>query len=144
MSPQIPKTMKAIRYNKVQDYKLVNIPVPVPRANEVLIKGDRSQTIGACSNIWLTRTVRSCGICGTDLHIHDGDFESNMPVVTGHETSGEVVAIGGEVQHFAIGDKVTADNSELCGHCHFCREGKLLFCENFVAHGVHCKLFMIR
>ncbi|KAF2466624.1 NADP-dependent mannitol dehydrogenase [Lindgomyces ingoldianus] len=119
MSLQIPQTMKAIRYNKIKDYELVTIPVPTPKADEVLIK------------------VKSCGICGTDLHIHDGDFESRMPVVTGHETSGEVVAIGSNVTGFAIGERVTGDNSELCGHCHFCREGKLLFCENFVAHGVH-------
>lgn len=84
-------------------------------------------------------TVKSCGICGTDLHIHNGDFESAMPVVTGHETSGIVVKIGESVKGFKIGDKVTADNSELCGYCHYCREGKLLYCENFQAHGVHRK-----
>lgn len=60
-----------------------------------------------------------------------------MPVITGHETSGIVVQIGDAVTGFELGDKVTADNSELCGHCHYCREGKLLYCENFVAHGIH-------
>lgn len=62
-----------------------------------------------------------------------------MPVVTGHESSGLVVKIGSDVQGFKIGDKVTADNSELCGHCHYCRQGKPLYCENFLAHGVHRK-----
>lgn len=82
--------------------------------------------------------VKSCGICGTDLHIHNGDFDSRMPVVTGHESSGIVVAIGSAVQRaFALGDKVTADNSELCGWCHYCRKGQPLYCENFQAHGVH-------
>ena len=61
-----------------------------------------------------------------------------MPVVTGHETSGIVVRMGAAVKGFNIGDKVTADNSELCGYCHYCRQGKLLLCENFEAHGVHC------
>lgn len=61
-----------------------------------------------------------------------------MPVVTGHETSGIVVKIGAAVKGFNIGDKVTADNSELCGYCHYCRHGKMLLCENFRAHGVHC------
>ena len=60
-----------------------------------------------------------------------------MPVVTGHETSGIIVKMGESVQGLNLGDKVTADNSELCGHCHYCREGKLLYCENFVAHGLH-------
>lgn len=60
-----------------------------------------------------------------------------MPVVTGHETSGYVVNMGSEVVGFNIGDKVTGDNSELCGHCYYCRQGKLLYCENFKGHGVH-------
>lgn len=119
----VPTEMKAIRYNKIKDFSLVTMPVPEPKGHEVLIK------------------VKSCGICGTDLHIHNGDFDSAItvgrPVVTGHETSGIVVKIGENVKGFRIGDKVTADNSELCGHCHFCRQGKLLYCENFLAHGVH-------
>lgn len=61
-----------------------------------------------------------------------------MPVVTGHEASGVVYAMGENVKDFTVGENVTADNSELCGYCHFCRQGKLLFCENFAAHGVHC------
>ncbi|KAE8306330.1 alcohol dehydrogenase [Aspergillus transmontanensis] len=101
---KVPGVMKAIRYNNIRDFSLVTMPVPQPKANEVLIK------------------VKSCGVCGTDLHIHNGDFESRMPVITGHETSGIVV---------------TADNSELCGNCHYCREGKLLYCEYFTAHGLH-------
>ncbi|KAH9990377.1 putative sorbitol dehydrogenase [Xylariaceae sp. FL0662B] len=115
----IPKEMKAVRYNKVKDFSLVTMPVPEPRPHEVLIK------------------VKSCGFCGTDLHIHNGDFASRMPVVTGHETSGIVVEIGSDVVGFKLGDRVTGDNSELCGYCHYCRRGQLLYCENFAAHGVH-------
>ena len=81
----------------------------------------------------------SCGICGTDLHIHTGEFSSRMPVVTGHETSGIVVALGADVQSLDLGQKVTADNAELCGHCHYCQKGDLLYCENFAAHGIHCE-----
>lgn len=47
-----------------------------------------------------------------------------------------VAAFGGNVTDFDVGDRVVADNSELCGHCHYCRQGKELFCENFIAHGV--------
>jgi D-arabinitol dehydrogenase (NADP+) len=47
-----------------------------------------------------------------------------------------VAAFGSNVQGFKVGDRVVADNSELCGHCHYCRRGKELFCENFIAHGV--------
>jgi len=39
-------------------------------------------------------------------------------------------------QGFKVGNRVVADNSELSGHCFYCRRGKDLFCENFIAHGV--------
>lgn len=35
----IPTTMKAIRYNKIQDWSLVQMPVPTPKAHEILVKG---------------------------------------------------------------------------------------------------------
>lgn len=47
-----------------------------------------------------------------------------------------MAAFGSQVQDFTVGDRVVADNSELCGHCHYCQRGKDLFCENFIAHGV--------
>ncbi|KAL1878395.1 hypothetical protein Plec18167_004467 [Paecilomyces lecythidis] len=118
---QIPEFMKAIRYVEPKMFTLVTIPVPRPGANEVLIK------------------VKSCGICGSDLHIHSGDLDTRMPVITGHETSGIVVKKGDTVSMFQLGNKVTADNSELCGHCYYCRLGKPLYCENFAAHGLHRK-----
>lgn len=47
-----------------------------------------------------------------------------------------VVAFGSHVKDFKVGDRVVADNSELCGECFYCRRGDELFCENFIAHGV--------
>ncbi len=39
--------------------------------------------------------VRACGICGTDIHIADGDLSNaRYPLVPGHEFAGEVVAVG--------------------------------------------------
>ena len=143
----IPKLMKAIQYNKIKDFSLVTKPVPSPKAHEALIKGAQSKPI-TCKVLLLINvdgiTVKSCGICGTDLHIHNGDFAAKMPVVTGHETSGIVVAVGDAVQNLRIGDKVTADNAELCGHCYHCQRGELLFCENFAAHGVHRRSMTIQ
>lgn len=64
------------------------------------------------------------------------DDAVQFPLVPGHETVGVVAAFGSDVQGFTVGDRVVADNSELCGHCHYCRRGKELFCDNFIAHGV--------
>ena len=41
--------------------------------------------------------VAGCGICGTDLHIADGEFAPTLPVTPGHEFAGEVVAVGTDV-----------------------------------------------
>ncbi|KAH7015255.1 chaperonin 10-like protein [Ilyonectria destructans] len=80
--------------------------------------------------------VKACGVCGTDLHIHEGEFIAKFPLIPGHETVGVVAAVGKDVKGFSIGDRVAADNSELCNECFYCRRGQPLLCENFNAHGV--------
>lgn len=52
----LPKEMKALRYTKPEEYGIVKVPLPKVRDNDVLIK------------------VKACGVCGTDLHIHEGEF----------------------------------------------------------------------
>ncbi|KAK2742495.1 hypothetical protein FQN57_005386 [Myotisia sp. PD_48] len=118
MAAQLPKTMKALQYSEPEKYGIVQIPLPVLRPNDVLIK------------------VKACGVCGTDLHIHEGEFLAKFPLVPGHETVGVVAAVGPTVKGFNIGDRVVADNSELCGECFYCRRGAELLCEHFEAHGV--------
>ncbi|KAJ5601009.1 hypothetical protein N7510_010543 [Penicillium lagena] len=114
----IPKTMRALQYSKPEHYGLVEVPVPELRENDILIK------------------VKACGVCGTDLHIHEGEFIAQFPLIPGHETVGVVAAVGPKVKGFEVGERVVADNSELCGTCFYCRRGDELFCENFQAHGV--------
>jgi 2-desacetyl-2-hydroxyethyl bacteriochlorophyllide A dehydrogenase len=68
------------------------IPVFEPTADEVQIK------------------VRYTGICGTDLHLFRGSARNAVyPLVPGHEFSGEVVAIGAEVQDIPLGSRVVAE-----------------------------------
>ncbi len=57
-------------------------------------------------------------------------------MIPGHETVGVVAALGPKVKGFKVGDRVVADNSELCGECFYCRRGEELLCEDFQAHGV--------
>ena len=58
-----------------------------------------------------------------------------MPVVTGHETSGEVVNIGHAVSGFQIGDRVTADSTQECGVCRACQSGQILYCRDLQGRG---------
>ncbi|KAF3083825.1 hypothetical protein TWF102_000544 [Orbilia oligospora] len=114
----LPATMKALRYEQPEKFGIVEVPLPTVRDGDILIK------------------VRACGVCGTDLHIHEGEFIAKFPLIPGHETVGIVAAVGKDVKGFTVGERVVADNSELCNECFYCRRGQLLLCENFNAHGV--------
>merc|ERR1712144_20341 len=61
----LPKEMKALRYSKPEEYGIVTVPLPKLRPNDVLIK------------------VKACGVCGTDLHIHEGEFIAKFPLIPG-------------------------------------------------------------
>ena len=80
--------------------------------------------------------VAGCGICGTDLHILEGEFAPTLPVVPGHEFAGEVVAVGSAVTEVAVGDQVAVDPSLHCGECYYCRRGRGNLCERWAAIGV--------
>jgi 2-desacetyl-2-hydroxyethyl bacteriochlorophyllide A dehydrogenase len=80
--------------------------------------------------------VAGCGICGTDLHIAEGEFAPTLPVVPGHEFAGEVVALGADVTELAVGDQVAVDPSLYCHECHYCRRGRGNLCERWGAIGV--------
>ncbi|EDN94621.1 hypothetical protein SS1G_10495 [Sclerotinia sclerotiorum 1980 UF-70] len=144
----LPTSMKALRYSKPEEYGIVEVPLPKLRDNDVLVK------------------VKACGVCGTDLHIHEGEFiakvfpsyswyaifpslnwllrlldfvwlvKASASLGECHETVGVIAATGPKVKGFNVGDRVVADNSELCEECFYCRRGQLLLCENFNAHGV--------
>lgn len=118
MAGELPEKMKALKYSEPKKYAVVEVPLPTLRDNDVLVK------------------VKACGVCGTDLHIHEGEFIAKFPLIPGHETVGVVAGMGKNVKGFTIGDRVCADNSELCGECFYCRRGELLLCEHFEAHGV--------
>ena len=49
------------------------------------------------------------GVCGTDLHIHNGDFNARFPLIPGHELVGTVDALGDGVDRFSLGEQVTVN-----------------------------------
>ncbi|MCM2430534.1 zinc-dependent alcohol dehydrogenase family protein [Streptomyces sp. RKAG337] len=80
--------------------------------------------------------VAAVGLCGTDLHILQGEFAPTLPITPGHEFAGEIVAVGGQVDEFALGDRVAVDPSLYCHECHYCRIGRNNLCERWAAIGV--------
>jgi 2-desacetyl-2-hydroxyethyl bacteriochlorophyllide A dehydrogenase len=80
--------------------------------------------------------VAACGICGTDLHILDGEFAPSLPIIPGHEFTGVVVATGTDVREMAAGTRVAVDPSLYCHECHYCRIGHNNLCERWNAIGV--------
>lgn len=89
---------------------------PEPRAGEVLVR------------------VAACGVCHTDLHVHDGSVPFPLPCVLGHEVSGTVVARGAGVSDLAEGDRVVGAFIMPCGTCAMCTAGREELCEPFFAH----------
>jgi len=77
----------------------------------------------------LVRVVNA-GLCHSDLHEINGTFETDPPIVLGHEASGVVEAVGANVTGLRIGDQVVTCLSVFCGRCGFCTNGQLTLCEN--------------
>ena len=80
--------------------------------------------------------VGKTSICGTDMHIYNWDAWAQqtipVPMAVGHEYSGEVVEIGGEVSGFKPGDRVSGEGHITCGYCRNCRAGRRHLCRNTI------------
>lgn len=82
--------------------------------------------------------VKACGVCGTDVHIYEGDkgaAEVTPPTILGHEFSGVVTQVGEEVTNCKVGDRVCIDPNCYCGACDPCRNGVAHFCEHMIGYG---------
>jgi 2-desacetyl-2-hydroxyethyl bacteriochlorophyllide A dehydrogenase len=110
--------VKAVVIAGVGEVEVTTVPDPTPGPREVVV------------------AVAGCGICGTDLHILDGEFAPTLPVVPGHEFAGEVVGAGADVDEVSVGDLVAVDPSLHCGECYYCRRGRGNLCERWAAIGV--------
>src|SRR4051794_35251099 len=80
--------------------------------------------------------ARACGICGTNVHIWEGDFFPTFPLIPGHELAGEVAAVGAEVSDLRVGDRVMVDPTVTCEECHFCMINRQNHCLRWNAVGV--------
>jgi propanol-preferring alcohol dehydrogenase len=118
--------MKAMVLKKLGNFKensapleLVELPVPIPREHEILLK------------------VSACGVCHTELDEIEGrTAPSQLPVVLGHQVIGWVETIGGKVSAIKIGDRMgVAWIFSACGECKFCLADHENLCPDFQATG---------
>lgn len=110
--------MKAAVITGVGTSKVTTVDDPTPGPRDVIVD------------------VAACGICGTDLHILQGEFAPTLPIVPGHEFAGEIVELGRDVEGFSVGDRVAVDPSLYCFECYYCRRGQNNLCEHWNAIGV--------
>ncbi len=110
--------MRAAVITGVGQVEVATVPDPVAGPRDVIV------------------SVEGCGICGTDLHILQGEFAPTLPIVPGHEFAGTVVEVGKQVTELAVGDRVAVDPSLFCGECFYCRRGRGNLCERWNAIGV--------
>ncbi|MBW4430409.1 MAG: zinc-dependent alcohol dehydrogenase family protein [Pelatocladus maniniholoensis HA4357-MV3] len=104
-----------------QPLQLVDLPVPKPNPEQVLIR------------------VHACAVCRTDLHIVDGELtDPKLPLIPGHQIVGIVEAVGEQVEKFQPGDRVGVPwLGYTCGHCRYCVSGRENLCDYAKFTGYH-------
>jgi L-iditol 2-dehydrogenase len=113
--------MKALLLEEYKRLAIDEVPEPEIAPNEVLI------------------SVKSCGICGSDVHGYDGSSGRRIPpVIMGHEAAGLVARLGADVKGLSEGDRVTFDSMISCQRCYFCRRGQPNLCDDRKVLGVSC------
>ena len=85
--------------------------------------------------------VCATAICGTDLHLyHWNEYArtrmTNLPMVFGHETAGEIVEVGKNVTGWKVGDRISVETHIPCGHCLQCAIGNPHICDNMKLFGI--------
>ncbi|PMB23588.1 zinc-dependent alcohol dehydrogenase family protein [Fischerella thermalis] len=96
-----------------QPLRLVNLPVPKPHPEQVLIR------------------IHACAVCRTDLHIVDGELtHPKLPLIPGHQIVGIVEAVGERVEKFHVGDRVGVPwLGYTCDRCRYCVSGRENLCD---------------
>jgi L-iditol 2-dehydrogenase len=99
------------------DLRFEELPIPEPRAGEIVVKIEAALT------------------CGTDVKVLRRGHPvmiPHVPTVFGHEFAGTVTRVGSGGSDVREGDRVVAANSAPCRACRFCREGRHNLCEDLL------------
>jgi len=112
--------VKAAVWYGDKDIRIEDTPKPTVKSHGALVR------------------VRSVGICGSELHAYEGISERRRPpLIMGHEFSGEISEVGGNVKYLSEGDRVAVDPAIRCGACEQCLRGRGNVCRNLRLTGLH-------
>ena len=115
--------MKALRLFGPGDIRLCDVPTPVPRAGELILR------------------VKAASICGTDVRMwQNGARGASLehPLTLGHEFAGVIEAVGEGVDGYRSGMRVAVQPNSGCGRCACCQQGYRHLCRDYEAFGVTC------
>jgi (R,R)-butanediol dehydrogenase/meso-butanediol dehydrogenase/diacetyl reductase len=111
--------MRAAVFHGPRDIRLTEVPDPIPRPGEVLIK------------------VQRAGICGSDVNrFLYGSHPWPPGFIMGHEFSGEIAELGPGASGWRVGDQVVVEPTLYCGACFYCRQGYHNRCVDFMRRGI--------
>lgn len=105
---------------------LVRAAVLEPGAREVVVREVRTPDVLAPGLVRVE--VRASGVCHSDLHVVDGDWPAEEPLVLGHEGAGVVTEVGAGVLDVAVGDHVVLSWFAPCRRCADCAQGRAWTC----------------
>jgi threonine dehydrogenase-like Zn-dependent dehydrogenase len=112
--------MKAMNWTGPEKMEIIQLPIPQPKADEVLIQ------------------IRHVGICGSDLEGYMGHNSLRKPpLLMGHEFSGTIAETGEQVTGLQMGDKVVVNPLIHCGACPRCIRGQFNLCDERKIIGIH-------
>lgn len=101
--------MRVAMYYNNRDVRLEELPTPKIGPGELLMR------------------VEASGICGTD--VMEWYRVKRSPLVLGHEIAGVVTEVGDGVEHYRVGDRITASHHVPCNTCHYCLSSHHTVCE---------------
>ena len=117
--------MKAVVMTAVKEpFTTREIPDPQPATGQVRIR------------------LHATGVCGTDVHVWNGELPVPLPIVPGHEPVGVIDSVGQGVKSVKPGDRVGVSWFQAgCGRCPYCQMRQIKFCpepKTWISNGGGC------
>lgn len=109
--------MKAVLMTGINHLQVVDVEIPKPDEDEVLLK------------------IMAVGVCGSDIPRILKYGPHVLPLILGHEFAGEIVELGSRVSGWKLGDRVTAAPLIPCNECEWCKKGLYSLCEDYKYYG---------